>query len=333
MMSSAFVHIQAAVQGKKVLTITNAKKSESSKANVVLFPKTYDYYQLELTRLLEAERYKDAVQLLSFLLQFEGEQREIREEWNSLYHWLLQAFPDLREVEATVTSTIHTEQDHKDDDEAELSESDLMRQQLAKKQMLDEEYIERLLQSLKEPPLDERKWMVLEQLALADSETLTDDLIHYLETEELHPLLRFGLLTTLVKRGAKGKVTYWHGAEQIVVQIEDTPLDYPSFPASLRAPAELLYESMSVRDPSLTYFAQEIWQQFVKAIYGTKLYMQMRDVAEPSVAIWAAALHSLVSRLLQLDTEDVFRIYGLSPEDRMDYERGILRISNAMIED
>lgn len=310
-----------------MLIIKDANKNEGNKANVVLFPKTYDYYQLELTRLLEAERYKEAVQLLSFLLQFEGEHREIREEWDSLYHWLLQAFPDLKDV--TEASSIHTEQD--EEEEKDISEPELLKLQLAKKQLLDEAYIERLLQSLKEPPIDERKWMVLEQLALAESDTLTDDLVHFLETEKLHPLLRFGLLTTLRKRGAEGTATYWQGKEQIVVRLEETPLDYAAFPSSLKAPAELVYEAMSVRDPSLAYFAQEMWQQFVKAIYGSELYVHMSEADKQATAVFAAALHTLVSKMLQLEDEDVFRIYGLTADQRMEFERAMLRISSAMI--
>ncbi|GJM79232.1 hypothetical protein HMSSN139_17280 [Paenibacillus sp. HMSSN-139] len=61
-----------------------------------MFPKTLDYYQIELTRMLETERYGEAVELLQFLLQCQGEDPRHYEEWQALLDWLLGAFPALK---------------------------------------------------------------------------------------------------------------------------------------------------------------------------------------------------------------------------------------------
>ena len=52
--------------------------------NIVLFPKTLDYYQIQLTVMLENERYGEAMKLLHFLLQCQGQEERHYDEWQAL---------------------------------------------------------------------------------------------------------------------------------------------------------------------------------------------------------------------------------------------------------
>ncbi|MCG7410174.1 hypothetical protein MH117_22430 [Paenibacillus sp. ACRRX] len=312
------------------MVISDSKLNGASKQNVILFPKTYEYYQMELTRLLESERYSEAVGLLRFLLQCDGEDEGSRMEWAALYEWLLQAFPDLEEIQE-----LHIHRDtliSDGNDEEPESEQEVLKMQMRDKLQLDNQYIAKLLQTLRDEQLDERKWLVLEQLAVVDDETLNDELIYMLETEKLHSLVQFGLLQTLNRRGTTGAVTFFHGNEQIVVDIEHTPMDYASFPYVLQIPAEKVHDAAAVREPSLAYFSQEMWQQFLKAIYGTALYDRLRDSNEQDSQVWAAALHRLVAGLLHLEEEEteVKRIYNISGDLRIPYEQALRALANSL---
>ncbi|MGZ9585163.1 hypothetical protein [Paenibacillus marinisediminis] len=314
-----------------MLLITDREEEHARKHNVVLFPKTYQYYQVELTRLLESERYAEAAELLEFLLQFDGEEEDTRSEWSALYDWLQMVFPEIRnrsEAQAQAQTT------HMGPDETELedeSEEQLLQAQVAKKLQTDDQYVRRLMDSLKDITLDERKWLVLEQLANVDDEDLNDDLIFIMETEPLHPLIQFGLLQILKRRGATGAVTFWRAGEQIVVHIEHTPMDYASFPDRLRLPAQYVHDAASLREPSLAYFAEEMWQQFLRAIYGSVLYDQLQDNDNSDSNVWAAALHKLVAGFLHLEEEEteVKRMYAVGDEQRMRYDQALKELIKA----
>lgn len=313
----------------RCLPITDREDEFPSKHNVVLFPKTYHYYQMELTRLLEAERYKEAAELLEFLLQFEGENEEILLEWKALYEWLLFVFPETQQLHEGQDNLIHNEESNT---ELEVeSEEELLHAHTVKKQQMDEHYVNRLLHSLKGSRMDERSWLVMEQLVNVDDEQLDDDIIHMLEIEPLHPLIQYGLLQTLNRRQATGKVLMMRENEQITVRIEDTPMDYASFPSILQMPVEQVHDAVAVREPSLAYFAQEIWQQFLKAIYGSSLYDQLEKSQPADLNVWAAALHWLVAGFLHLEEQEaeVMRTYSVQPEQRICYEQALRELSKS----
>lgn len=284
---------------------------------------------MELTRLLEAERYKEASELLEFLLQFEGENEEISQEWKALYDWLQFIFPETLQATDAVDNPIHIE-NH--DTELEMeSEEELLHAHTVKKLQMDEHYVPRLLDSLKKASMDERSWLVMEQLVSVDDPQLDDEIIHMLEMESLHPLIQFGLLQTLNRRQAKGKVLFFRGDEQITVAIEDTPMDYGSFPRSLQTPVEQVNDAVAVREPSLAYFSQEIWQQFLRAIYGSTLYDQIQNSNEADLNVWAAALHWLVAGYLRLEESEaeVMRTYAVQKEQRISYEHALQELSKS----
>lgn len=58
------------------------------KGNVILLPRTIDYYQMRLTRLLETDRFAEAAELLRFLLQCRTDDERTVEEWRMLLEWM-----------------------------------------------------------------------------------------------------------------------------------------------------------------------------------------------------------------------------------------------------
>lgn len=296
------------------------------KNNVVLFPKTHDFYQIELTRMLESERYGEAIALLRFLLQCGGEDNQIRTEWNALMQWLITAFP---EAERGLPESGPWAEEVENSGE---TERDLLKQQIQQKLQADSQYIARLLASLTEGDMDDRKLLVLEHLAAAEDDSIDPPLLRMLEHDPLHPLLQFGILQTLRRRGIEGEVFFTRGQERVVVDIEATPLDLESYPPNAVAPAERVNEFAAVREPSLAYFASEMWQQFLKLIYGTSMYRGLCEGDEREADAWAAALHRIVARLLHIEEEEaeVKTIYGLTGELRISYERALRAITRSL---
>lgn len=54
---------------------------------IVLFPKTLDYYQIQLTVMLENERYVEAMDMLRFLPQCQGQDERHYDEWRASLEW------------------------------------------------------------------------------------------------------------------------------------------------------------------------------------------------------------------------------------------------------
>lgn len=316
-----------------MLSITDREEVPTHKHNLVLFPKTYQYYQMELTRLLETEQYAEAFELLKFLLQFEGEGEDIRSEWQALHDWLQMVFPELNAQNALLNhDNIHNEDERQESftDEIE-TETELLQAQLAMKQQMDATYVSKLLDILKQSTVSERTWLVLEQLANVTDKQLDDELLTLLETESLHSLVQFGLLQTLKRRGVKGKAAFWKLGEHIVVEIEDTPMDYESFPEALRLPVVRVEEVSGISEPSLAYFAQEVWLQFLRAVYGSTLYHQLQGNDSSNRNVWAAALHRVLAGFLHLGENDVDvkRMYAVDSEQRIVYEQALRELAKS----
>ena len=304
--------------------------SPSTKNKVVLFPKTHDFYQIELTRMLETERYGEAISLLRFLLQCDGEDSQIRAEWHALLQWLTSAFPEAeRPEEGWQFGAVHTDETTSAEDE---TEQDMLRRQFQEKVHADEQYMERLLTSLTEGDMDDRKLLVLEQLAVADDARVDDALMLLLKERELHPLLQFSILQTLKRRGVEGEVRFMRGQEIIVAEVEATPLELSSFPSAAIAPIDRVNDAASVREPSLAYFAQEMWHQYLKLTYGTEIYRRLCEGEELEADAWAAALHRIVARLLHLEEEEfeVKTIYGITDNLRIIYERALRSLTRSL---
>lgn len=306
---------------------------EPAKNKVILFPKTHDYYQIELTRMLESERYGEAIALLQFLLTCDGEDERIREEWDALLQWLVSAFPEAERAarDLNMAEGIASWPESTPEEESEETEQDILRRQFQQKLNADGQYTERLFATLVEGEMDDRKLLILEQLAAAEDPGVDEALAKLLKEENLNSLLQFGILQVMKRRGMHGEIRFPRGQELLVVQIEDTPLDNSGFPEAAKAPAVRVNEAASVREPSLAYFAQEIWQQYLKHIYGSPSYEQLCGHGQEDSDAWAAALHFIVARMLRVDEEvEVKQLYGITNELRVQYELALRSLNRSL---
>lgn len=279
--------------------------------------------------MLENERYGEAMELLRFLLQCQGQNERHYEEWQALLEWLEAAFPSA----ASGPSGEEEAEDESDEDEAEMT-----RRMVQDKLAQDAGYADKLLDTVMNGPLTEQTVLALEQLAYLDRPEVDDALTAWLKERPLHPLLQFRVLQTLRRRRMTGFVILPRGAEMVEVEIEHVPLSHAEFPTEVQQILERVAEKTEVHEPTLFYFAQELWTQFVMAIYGTTDYWSMLDDEESTLDIWAAALHDIVSESLKgvRDEEQIRSFYGITDTMRFRYEgayRSLKQFVSAGVED
>src|SRR5690606_644728 len=121
--------------------------------NVFLLPKTIDYYQEELTRMLETERFAEAVALLEYLLVCRSDDPVTEAEWQRLLDWLKTSF-------SIEMGTAAEEEDE------EVTESDLHKQRFYNKMAEDPGYVKKLLEIVLTHPDLEKKMLAIEQLTV-----------------------------------------------------------------------------------------------------------------------------------------------------------------------
>ncbi|GAB7054980.1 MULTISPECIES: hypothetical protein [unclassified Paenibacillus] len=281
-----------------------------SNDNVILFPKTVEYYQYELTRLLESEQYGEAIRLLRFLLACQSGDARAREEWQSLLDWLYMMFPDL---------IFKPESDLEQD----LSETDLLREHLSAKGEQSLEYAQKLLESLKEHKDVDKLMLALDQLAFLDHPDIDQALLDWLTQMPLHPIVQFKTLQTLKKRGITGVVALHKNGETAEVDIEDTPAGFDQFPSQIQDIIHRVQEISETQHPALSYFAGETWNEFLAFIYGTSFYDQMLKQETDCVDVWAAALHlTLLEHLFEGgDKAEILEQYGITSELAFQWEQ------------
>ncbi|WP_405116587.1 hypothetical protein MHH28_15965 [Paenibacillus sp. FSL K6-1217] len=285
-----------------------------AKENIVLFPKTLDYYQIQLTVMLESERYGEAMELLRFLLQCQGQEERHYEEWQSLLDWLVAAFPHA--AQGGDGNGAH------EAEEMDLGEEDMARILARAKLEEDADYPDKLLKRVMNEPLSEATVLALEQLSYLEGSSVDEALTGWLQQAEVHPLLQFRTLQTLRRRGAQGAIRLSRGHEATEVEIETVPLHSDDFPPQISQVLERVAEQAEVHEPTLYYFAQELWGQFVMSIYGTADYRKLLDGEYSQLDIWAGALHQMVSESLNGNRkeEETRGMYGITDSMRFQFE-------------
>lgn len=266
--------------------------------------------------MLESERYGEAMDLLRFLLQCQGQEERHVDEWQALLEWLETAFPQYISGE----DNEHSPMD-KDDD---FDEEDLTRLRVQGKLAEDAEYANKLLHTVMHEPLSEQTMLALEQLSYLNGDLIDEALTKWLQNTEMHPLLQYRVLQTLHKRGMLGYVSFMRGQEQVEVEIDNVPLKDSDFPIVVQHIVDRVAQHTEVQEPTLYYFAQELWIQFIKAIYGTSIYQSLLIVEEDlDLDIWAAALHQIVSESLTGDRneEETRAMYGITENIRFQFEQ------------
>ncbi|WP_090904570.1 MULTISPECIES: hypothetical protein [unclassified Paenibacillus] len=264
--------------------------------------------------MLENERYGEAMDLLRFLLQCQGQEERHYDEWRALLEWLEAAFPhygeDLPEI-------------REEREEEDISEEDMARQHARSKLEQDDGYADKLLRTVMEEPLSEQTMLALEQLAYLERPEIDDSLTGWLKDKTLHPLLQFRVLQTLRRRGVQGNIAFTRGEEPVEVEIDTVPLRPEDFPIQIVQILERVADQTEVHEPTLFYFAQELWIQYVMAVYGTRDYMSMLEENDSMTDIWAAALHMTVADSLggSHDEEDTRSMYAVTGAMRFRLEQ------------
>ncbi|AJS57484.1 hypothetical protein [Paenibacillus sp. IHBB 10380] len=264
--------------------------------------------------MLENERYAEAMELLRFLLQCQGQEERHYEEWQALLEWLETAFPQyIHPAEGTDSDT----------DEDEPDEEEISRRNAHFKLAEDSLYADKLLRIVKEEPLSEQTMLALGQLAHLTGSNIDLALVEWLQTNKLHSLLQFRVLQTLHKRGMQGNIRFTRGQEEVDIDIETVPLNQAEFPLAIQQILDRVAQHTEVKEPTLYYFAQELWSQFVMSVFGTHDYQSMLIEEDLAMDIWAATLHQIVSESLtgNRNEEEIRAMYGITENIRFQFEQ------------
>ncbi|WP_301628845.1 hypothetical protein [Paenibacillus apis] len=261
--------------------------------------------------MLETERYGEAADLLRFLLQCQGQEERLYDEWRALLNWLIDAFPNLQGEAAEQSRT---------EDEGE---EEMARRHLEAKMAEDAQYAEKLLNTVIKKPLSEQTLLALDQLAYLDKPEVDKALIDWLEQQQLHPLLQFRALQILRRRETSGIVTLSRSGERVEIELDFVPLNPEDFPRPIHAVLDRIADHAQVQNPTLFYFSQELWSQFIMAMYGTKDYISLLNEEDDFIDIWAAALHKTVSESVpaNLDEQEIRSMYSITDSLRLRYEQ------------
>jgi len=302
--------------------------TEGPKDNLVLFPKTLDYYQIQLTKMLETERYGEAKALLSFLLQCGGEAERHHTEWQALLGWLEAAFPSADgnlDFESMLTDEAEDEND---------SEEDFLKRRVSERYETDANYIPELLATLYNGDDPGQQMMILSQLMHVSHPDIDLSLRQWLARKEYIPPVQFRALQVLRKQGASGPASFRREGEILSVEAADTPLSFSDFPQAVHQVLERVRQTAEVSDPTLSYFAEETWKECVETAYGTLIYQGMAEDDDGGTDVWAAALHQLLAERLHAKQSDewVREHYGITGELRFRYEQALRWLRNYAME-
>jgi len=266
-----------------------------------------DHYQIQLTTMLESERYKEAKELLEFLIHCQGEAERFYEEWRNLLSWLEMA--DLNG---------HNAEEGPDDEEEEAS----LRAEALRPVEQDEAYVKQVLYIMQNHPMIDQQLLALERAVYIESEEAEETIRQWLLHDNLHPVLQFRGLQTLRRRGVTGKIVLERLGDETELIIEDTPLSLQEFPESVTSIIERTERVMEREDPTLLHFSREIWKESLQFLYGAAPYQWMLQ-DEDMIDCFAAALHLTVQLTVygQADDDDIREVYGITESKRFKYEQ------------
>lgn len=292
--------------------------ASSSLDNVILFPKTIEYYQNELTRMLEGERYVEAARMLRFLLSCQNEEPQYKEEWQSLLGWLTETFPDSLGGGTEDDNGERPGPGEDEEEEESRTEGDLFKLHVRSKAAGDPKFAERLLDMLAPHASAEKQMLALEQLACLDRRIVGEPLRRWLTESRLHPLVQFRGLQALRAIGETGTIEIRKFGQTITLPVAETPLGYDQYPPTIRAVPARCRKVMETHDPGIADFAEETWRDFAGFLYGTTVYEELAGLDEAGEAVWAAALHRSVQETMSGgggDESEVMELYHLAASE------------------
>ncbi|HUC92667.1 MAG TPA: hypothetical protein VMS09_11625 [Paenibacillus sp.] len=295
------------------ISTPNPPHGDENKENVYLFPNMLDHYQIQLTRMLEAEQFGEARRLLRFLLQCKGEDERHYEEWRNLLGWIEMAFPDADDA-------AESRREGDEPDERQLRGRALGAESAENS---DEAYVKQVLHIMRHHPLIEQQLLALERAVYLEGPEVDRTILDWLVSPGLHPAVQFRTLQVLRRRGVTGKVALERLGETVELDVERTPLAMDEFPGPV---ADILarVESMTeTNDSTLPHFARELWKECLQFLYGTSDYERMAEGGDDTVDCWAAALHVnlLLAAYGTADDERIRDTYGIPESLRFRYEQ------------
>ncbi|WP_231891253.1 hypothetical protein [Paenibacillus swuensis] len=251
--------------------------------------------------MLETEQYGEAVGLLEFLLQCQGEEERTYEEWGSLLNWLVTAFPHVKDGQV------------QPDTEQDLTENDILKEHVKYKTDSDPDYARKIIDTLIHSREMDKKLLALGQLSYIDHPSIDKELVRFAEGKSLHPLIQSKAVQTLKTRGVEGEIRLNKHGETITVDIEAFPMGPDDFPQQVREILLRVQEVSEVHSPALSYFAEETWNEFLFYVYGTSAYRQLLEHDDSTMDVWAAALHGTLLETMggDLDPGELFDMYGI----------------------
>ncbi|NEW04459.1 hypothetical protein GK047_00280 [Paenibacillus sp. SYP-B3998] len=293
--------------------------TEPSINNLVLFPKTEQFYEEEITRFLQHEQYNDALQLLTFLLRFPNADQQKTDQWEALLHWLQTMHP---ETLFPATSVMEEEQEE---------EEELLRQYIQEKTTDDSAYIEKTLNMLREGSL-EQQVAALEQLAFVELSEVSQAVKRWITEKGRHPHVQFKALQTLKKMGEQGFIELPKNGGLVLVEIEETPLIPEDFPMQIRDMIRRVGEISETEQPDFVYFASQTWHEFLSYAYGTSIYSDLLRMEEGAVDVWASALHVTLQEKLfgMANREELLDAYGIVDSMKLQWKRAHLTLQTFM---
>ncbi|BBH19187.1 hypothetical protein Back11_05320 [Paenibacillus baekrokdamisoli] len=272
-----------------------------------------DQYQNQLTRMLEAEQYGEAKELLRFLLQCQGEEKRHYDEWGNLLTWLEVAFP-FDEAENSGEGSHELE-----DEEMEAS----FRREALVPEQYDETYVQQVLYIIQHHPVADQQILALERATHLKYPGVDETIVSWLTTNELHPALQFKALQCLRRRGLTGPLQLERLGELVELDIEQTPLAMDDFPQVVARVVERVELVTEVIDVTMPHFAKELWKDCLQCLYGTSAYDRMLKDDDETVDCFAAALHQVLELSLygRVNDDDVRDTYGITDTLRFRYEQ------------
>ncbi|GGD54417.1 hypothetical protein [Paenibacillus nasutitermitis] len=281
-----------------------------------MFPRMLDQYQLQLTRMLEAEQYSEAKDLLRFLMNCQGEEKRHYDEWGSLLTWLDMAFPAQGE-DPSAFGSLETVELKVDEDEESIRRNALAPEEY------DDAYVQQVLYIMRNHPIPDQQVLALERAAHIQHPDVDEAIVTWLTGNELHPALQFKALQCLRRRGITGKLPLMRMGEQVELEIERTPLSMDDFPEPVSKVVERVESVTEVIDVTMPHFAREMWKECLQCFYGTSIYERLVYGEEDSVDCFAAALHLIVELSLydKANDDDIRDTYGITQALRFQYEQ------------
>lgn len=245
-----------------------------------------DIFRLYLISLIQLERYEEACETVSLILEEQTFSPPVTQEFQQI----------LETCKMLVEST----------PEGWDEERLMLSQAVQDKLECNPEYLTKLIQELTMADFD-RQLQVIEQLKYIDSPQSIGALKGFLIDKEADPVLKTFVLGALKELGVPGEVEVYKGGKKLAISIDLVPHLEEGLCEPERSVADLVTQKTYHRDPMFSSFALQIWVEFFYAAYPFHPPIKKTEA-------WAAALHLTTERTLGQNpsVEEIAELYHVS---------------------